>query len=92
MRFLSVLRMGSFAAILAATVLAGPAVSADGACSQYGHCEYCDSGSRCYVPGGDPDACDAWDNTSASCDFAGTFCTSSGTGVGVVCECLPCNN
>ena len=58
-------------------------------CDQYGSCEWCDSGTRCYMPGGDPDACDGWDNGPFPCDWTGSFCSGSG-GVGVVCECVPC--
>lgn len=56
-----------------------------------GPCEQCVSGSPCYVTGGDPEACNQWDESypEEACDIADplTFCS----GGKVKCECLPCN-
>lgn len=83
------LRLIGFAVVLSLSTMAAPPVMAD-ACSSLGSCEWCDSGTRCYMPGGNPSACDDFDEGPAPCDWAGGYCSSTSGDLGVICECEPC--
>lgn len=94
MRVLTILRNLAFLIILiSAFTLSKQVVSAyddDPQCMAAGDCHDCNSGNPCKLGGGDPNACNQWDNDGLGddCDPTNppTYCSSGG----VLCNCHPC--
>jgi hypothetical protein len=91
MRTLSKVRLASFLIVLVAAAWARsqPVSAMDDGCEP--SCIWCDSGSPCYLPGGDPAVCDQWDQSDPweACNPTGVFCYDGGNTY-VKCTCLPC--
>jgi hypothetical protein len=68
------------------SALANVQTSAFDECDGLDECEWCDSGSPCFVYG-QPDDCDQWDHTAAPCNFSGRVCQ----GGKVECSCTLCS-